>query len=294
MRPVRLAENRLAVPGVIGVRSPGGLSFGHQVHVLTGPDAGFPEYQPLDEWKSEVALVDVRALPPELRKEAGLELPDVEIAELEASRREMMELELTFDYEDRKLAELALQQRARLTPLEEQARRVLEAHGYEYWLAGFTRHSDSLWVHRMGGPTPIKAWTNRWYETRVDTADDVPPSWLRLEQYYELRRVRWADRVLRALSGGAVTETGLLFARQRGDGSELLEDDLARQGVEVAARMAAGADEVLIPLHGPARRVRLPAFTMTVSEVHPLDKPASQHEARVPAEDTWVLTRDLR
>lgn len=101
--------------------------------------------------------------------------------------------------------------------------------------------------------------------------------------------------MLRALSDGAVTETGLLFARVREAIFDLAEDDVARAGMEAAAHMAAGADEVVLPLHGPARRVRLPPFILSVYERSPFEReepsrgPTRLREVHVPAEDTWVL-----
>ena len=90
-RPVRLNARRLAVPGVIGMRDPSGVSFSRVPHVLIGPDAGFPEFQPLDEWKNDVVLVDARALASGLRAAAGIRLPEEEIAECEALERELAE-----------------------------------------------------------------------------------------------------------------------------------------------------------------------------------------------------------
>jgi hypothetical protein len=201
--------------------------------------------------------------------------------------------------EERRRTDLRILERARLTPLDERARHVLKAHGFSYWLAGFTRHSDTLWVRRIGGSTPSEAWTSIWLPTRWEPDAEGPPGWLKPEAYSELVRSRWADRVLRVLSDGAITETGLLFARVRQAIFSLVEDDVARAGAEAAARMAAGADEVMIPLHGLALRVRLPAFTMKVWRHSPFEawtngEPAPLHETRVPAEDTWVLTKDLR
>ncbi|QSQ21831.1 hypothetical protein JY651_42905 [Pyxidicoccus parkwayensis] len=301
MRPFRLVDgSRLAVPGVIGLREAWSLSFGQMEHVLLGPDAGFPEFQPVDEWKNEVALVDARALPPEVRKEAGIRTPEEERAELEAFCAEAAAFDWPRSMEERRLEDLRVLERARLTPLDDRARGVLTAHGYAYWLAGFTRHSDILWVHRIGGTAPLAAWTSIWLETRRTPDVEGPPEWLASEKYSELWRTRWTDRVLRELSDGAVTEAGLLFARVREAVFHLAEDDLARAGTEAAARMAANADEVMIPLHGPARRVRLPPFILKVYERSPFEARATPgeliplREMLVPGEDTWVLVKDLR
>ncbi|QSQ21830.1 hypothetical protein JY651_42900 [Pyxidicoccus parkwayensis] len=295
MRPFRLAESRLAVPGVIGVRSPSSLSFGTTVHVLTGSDAGFPEAQPLAEWKSDVALVDARTLPTELRKQADIRLPEEERAEFEVYLWEMAELDAEFSPDTRELKALALDQLSRLTSLDAQTRHFLESHGQAYWQAGYTRHSDTLWVHRVGGDAPFKAWVN-WHEAVREDETPKVPGWLSQETWVDLQRVRWADRVLRALSGGVVTEAALLLAHSYKGSRSLLDDDLTQAGIEAAERMASDADEVEIPLHGPARRVRLPGFTMKVWEVHPLDlKPgeiAPTHETHVPAEDAWVLVKN--
>lgn len=289
------------MPGVIGVRSRHGLSFGDLVHVVLGPDAGFPESQPLDEWKGDVALVDARSLPPEVRKEAGIQLPEEELAELGAHDWEMADLGLSsyFDSwgDERTLAALAVEQRARLTPLDEKACRVLTALGHPWWLAGYTRHSSTLWAHRRGGPAPLESWVQRWDDLYASAVGEVPPGWLPRQRYQELWSVRWGDRVLQALSDGAVTEPGLLFARGHGLLDELVEDDVVPAALEAAARMSAGAEEVVVPLHGPARKVRLPAFVVHAWELHPLDArgdgPWPRHEVHVPAEDAWVLVKDL-
>ncbi|NPD28522.1 hypothetical protein [Corallococcus exiguus] len=289
IRPFRLVEARLAVPGVIGMREARRLSFGKMPHVLIGPDAGFPEFQPLDEWKNEVALVDARALPLEVRKEAGLKDPAEEHARL-------VEMEWAYYMGEGKLEDLRILERARLTPLDEKARGVLTAHGHAYWLAGYSRHSSMLWVHLIGGAAPRQAWTSIWSTPPPQPLGEGPPAWLSPEAYSELRLARWADRVLRALSDGMVTETGLLFARVREAIWDLAEDDLARAGMEAAAHMAAGADEVVLPLHGPARRVRLPPFILSVHERSPFEReePSRLREVHVPAEDAWILTKDLR
>ena len=300
IRPLRLVGNRLLVPGVIGVRNPHSLSFDDLVHVLVGPDAGFPEGQALDEWKRDLALVDASALPAGLRKEAGLQLPAEERAELEAREREFAEFpELGGPLwaTERALGELVLDERTRLTPLDERARRVLEAHGHAYWVAGYSRVTSHLWVHRIGGAAPFKAWVGRWDEVREDSADGGPPEWMRRGQYFALWRVRWVDRMLRALSDGAVTEPLLLCVNRHEELYELVEDDILQAGIDAAARISTGADEVVIPLHGPARRVRLPAFTIRVSEADPFDArpgaPWPLRDVEVPAEDAWVLVKDL-
>jgi hypothetical protein len=101
--------------------------------------------------------------------------------------------------------------------------------------------------------------------------------------------------VLRALSGGAVSEPALLFARRqlaRRPAPLLVEDDLAHAGVEAAARMAAGEDVVDMPLHGPVQRVRLPGFTLRAWEINPLDaragRPPPTRAIEVPAEDVYI------
>jgi hypothetical protein len=283
------------VPGVIGVRAPSSLSFGKTLHVLLGPDAGFPEAHPLAEWKTDVALVDARTIPPELRKQADLRLPEEERAEFEVYLWEMAEQNAEFMPDTRELEALDLDQLSRLTTLDAQTRHFLESHGLAYWVAGYTRHSDTLWVHREGGAAPFKAWVN-WRDSVREDASPAAPGWLSQEAWSDLWRVRWADRVLRALSGGEVTEAALLLAHAQKGRRHLVPDDLAQTAADVAARMAEGADEVELPLHGPARRVRLPGFTMTVWEIHPLDikpgQPAPSHETHVPAEDAWVLVKD--
>ncbi len=303
IRPLRLTGNRLAVPGVIGVRDPDSLGYRALVHVLLGPDAGFPESQRLVEWRHDLALAEVRSLPKAVRKEAGIELPEEERARLEAQEREMAGLGLSsnpFDpwTDSNALAALALEERARLTPLDERARQVLTAHGHTWWLAGYSRNSAMLWAHRMGGPAPRRAAVLRW-DMAEESGDTAPPPWMSSELHGRLWETRWFDRMFRALSDGAVTEPALLFADRKWDVDNVVEDDITHAAIEVAARMSAGADEVFLPLHGPARRVRLPAFTTRSWEEHPrevrppgFDPP--EHPVHVPAEDVWVLMKDVR
>ena len=158
IRPFRLVESRLAVPGVIGMREARHLSFGKMQHVLFGPDAGFPEAHPLAERKSDVALVDAREVSPELRKQADIRLPEEERAEFEVYLWEMAEQNAEFMPDTRELKALALDQLSRLTALDAQTRHFLESHGQAYWLAGYTRHSDTRWVHRVGGAAPSQSW----------------------------------------------------------------------------------------------------------------------------------------
>ena len=295
-RPLRLDTTRLAVPGVLGMRDPAGLSFDRERHVLLGPDAGFPEFQPLDEWKCDIAMIDGGALSPDLRAEVGIQSPEERLAELQAQDREMAGFDGPPLSDPRELARLAVLERARLMPLDGPTREALEVRDVPLWIAGFTRHSSTLWVHRIGGPAPFKAWANMW-DAELDTepADEARPSWMTRERYYALYRTRWADRVLRALSDGAVSETGLLFARRRWAGWDfdgLVEDEAVHAAVGAAAQMVAGADEALLPWHGVVLRVRLPAFTQQVWEVHPLDArgagPSPTRHLKVPAEDVWV------
>ena len=275
------------------MRDPSGASFSRAPHVLLGPDAGFPEFQPLDEWKSEVVMVDARALAPEVRAAAGIKLPEEEIAELEALDRELASYgdvsATTLGAEA--LSALRLAGRARLLPIDEEARRALVEHGASLWVAGYTRHSDTVWVHRVGGSEPFALWASR-YESEF--AGD-PPARLALDRGRALVSTRWADRALRALSGGALSEPALLFARRqlvRWPAELLVEDDIAQAGMAAAARMAAGEEVVDMPLHGPVRRVRLPGFTLRAWEVNPLDarpgRPPPTRAIEVPAEDIYI------
>ncbi|WP_437589138.1 hypothetical protein [Sorangium sp. So ce1000] len=295
-RPFRLDVDRLAVPGVIGVRARESLSFGGALHVALGPDAGFPEFQQLDDWKSDLSLVDARALAPELRAEAGIVLPEERLAEIEALDREMAELDVPPVSDPREQGALTLLRRARLHVLDAAQRRVLEARGAPFWVAGYTRHSDTLWAHRIGGPAPFQASVSR-FDTarRAAEAAGEPPGWIGRARFFDLCRTRWADRALRALTGGVVSEPGLLFGRRcaaRWDCGEVVEDEIARAGLDAAAAMAAGAEAVTLPLHGPARRVRMGAFEMEVWSIHPLDAPSEgpwpTRVIEVPAEDVWV------
>ncbi len=240
--------------------------------MVLGPDAGFPEFQPLGDWKSDVVMVDARALAPEARAAAGIKLPEEEIAEHEALDRELEEYGAlsapTLGAEA--LSALRLAGRARLWPIDEQARRALADRGASLWVAGYTRHSETIWAHRVGGSEPFALWVSR-YESEF--AGGLPANLAR-DRGRALVSTRWPDRVLRALSGGAVSEPALLFARRqlaRWPAELLVEDDLAHAGVEAAARMAAGEDVVDMPLHGPVRRVRLPGFTLHAWEINPLD-----------------------
>jgi hypothetical protein len=297
--PLRLEVDRLAAPGRIGMRDPRGLSFARAPHLLVGPDAGFPEFQPLDEWKCDVALVDARALSSEVRAAAGIQLPEEAIAVGEAYDRDLAEAGARCPpmLDGEEVSALRLAERARLHAIEDSARRVLVDSGASYWVAGYTRHSDTLWVHRVGGAEPFSRWADRW---ETEYAGD-PPLTIARARFRAILSTRWPDRVLRALSGGAVSEPALLFARRRlarWPVGCVVEDDLAHAAIEAEARIAAGDEVVDVPLHGPVRRVRLPAFTLRASEMNPLDavagKPCRTRAIEVPREDVYVPLAQAR
>jgi hypothetical protein len=62
-------------------------------------------------------------------------------------------------------------------------------------------------------------------------------------------------------------------------------------GLEAAQQIAAGEERVRIALHGIARRVELPAFTICVDTAAPYDSAADRapRYVVVPAEFVWAL-----
>jgi hypothetical protein len=293
-RPARLdtlVGKRLAVPGVIGMRDPCGVSFSCVPHVVVGPDAGFPEFQQLDEWKNEVALVDPRSVAPEVRAEAGIKLPEDEIAYYEELMRDPFACDFSED-----IAALRLARRARVQEIDDEARRVLSEHGIPFWVAGYTRYSATLWLRREGGTEPFALWVSRY---DFEYAGAVPAGGAR---FPELVSTRWADRVLRACSGGAVSEPAMLFARSHRLGlssDPLVEDEVARAAVDAAASIAAGHDVVDLPLHGPVRRVHLPGFTGSAWTSDPFDagrggQPLPARSIEVPSENVYVPIAQVR
>ena len=265
--PLRLEEARLAMPGVIGVSA---AWDGVVCCVGVGRDAGFPGFQPLDEWKHDVALVDARALGCEVRAAAGLRLPEDELVEMEAVDREMGASGCHGWVSAAERDPLAIASRAHLLPLTSTQQAALVARGVPFWVAGYTRHSSTLWLHRVTGAHAARA---------PPMLRDDPRHvnrWLGQEPRDAVFRARWADRVLQALSDGDVTLDGLLlYARRRSVRGERRSPPAdvrrrrARAGLVAAQRIVAGQEVVDVPLHGRARRVSLPAFSIQVATEDP-------------------------
>ncbi|APR78855.1 Hypothetical protein A7982_04202 [Minicystis rosea] len=278
------------------MRAPAELSYSGIPHVLIGPDAGFPWCQPLDEWKGDIALVNARSLSSAMRAAAGIKLPEERLAECEELDRWSIDAGTAPMFDEDMLSALRVAGRARLQAIDRDARRVLAEHGAAFWVAGYSRVSATMSIHRVGGPEPFALWALHW-DTELGGA---PPASLPLERFQALASTRWMDRVLRALSGGAVSEPALLFAQRQLvalHGVLLVEDEVAHAGVEAAKRMAAGDDVVDVPLHGPVRRVRLPGFTQHVLEADPntatAGEPCPRRAVEVPAEDVYVRMADV-
>jgi hypothetical protein len=265
----RLAEPRLAIPGVIGID--------HRGIVAVGPDAGFP-FHPIDDWKHEVPLVESARLDDAVRAELELPRPERVIAALDDAMREMRELDLDpaicDDLAARGAAELV--RRARWLGVTDAQRDALVARGVPVWCAGFTRSCGMAWVRRPDDPASA-AYVMGWGDSIAHAS--------------EVHRARWIDRVLRAASGGAIGEAVVSFADAALRGAlrtYFVADAVADAGAAAAARIAAGDDEVELPLHGVARRVHLAAAVVRATPDDCRYSAATPRPLEVPADDVWI------
>ena len=271
----RLDEPYLAIPGVIGVASEWS---GRCAYVAVGRDAGFPGFQPLDEWKTEVALVATDALTLEQRRAAKLRLPADELADADAWARELASFGGARADDDGEAGALEVAARAALQSITDEQRQLLTSLDVPFWIAGYTRHSSTLWLHHHAGVDVSHAFV------ALDDSRHAPSPFANAP----LARECWADRVLRALSGGVIGARALAYARRRAAGwtrERLLDDDLARAGLVAAERIADGDSIVDIPLHGRVRQQTLPPFTIWVG-----DRQDAQtgRQLSVPRADVWA------
>lgn len=284
----RLDEPWLSVPGVIGV-----LLGRYTRHMLLGQDAGWPRGNAgwMGDWKRNVWLVEQHALTAELRAMPGRSLAAPYTA---ADIAELRQQNIDWYDPPRDDLELDLRRAARLLEVSLAEAEQLHARGVGVFMAGYSRHTDSLHVARWGHTEKVRGWI---WEHGVDHAIDgvEAPADVTPERRYDLLRDRWMDRALRAFTDGVISEpavqcahwtTGPLLSDFR-----LIEDDTYRAALDVAARMAAGADEVDVPLLGRAVRVGLPAFELVWHEGTPYDGlPAKpRHTLVVPPETIWLL-----
>lgn len=293
LAPARLHGSRLAIPGIIGV--PSAVSFGKASYVLTGPHAGFPEFQPLDEWKSYVSLADHHALAPDVREAAGIELPEAVLARIADEDREMEAVDLPGDlfHDDAMRGRLLLAASAPMLPLPERAPSLLDVRGVPYWRAGYSRISGAVWLE-WRAPA---GWRASFGVHDVNQLGVASAGGLARDAYQALFWSVWVSRALRALSGGAVSEQMVLFARAHAVGWHavpLARDAVVAAGVEARVRIDAREDWVDVPLHGRARRVAMPPFELRVWDADPFSGDEAAAPARtflVPREDVWWLGR---
>jgi hypothetical protein len=142
----RLGGPRLAVPGVIGVIEAQDVRY-----ALTGVDAGWPIFQPMDERKGDVLLVEKRALTLEDRAILERALPDVELAQALALNADMESYELPPPHSEEELRSLKLASAARLLVVSETEQRALQARRVPVYRVGYHRHSDVLSFESMVG-----------------------------------------------------------------------------------------------------------------------------------------------
>ncbi len=152
----RLSSPRLAVPGVIGLMETPDVRY-----VLAGVDAGWPIFQPMDEWKTEVLLVEKRALSLEDRAVLERKLPDVELAEALALNADIESYELPPPHPEEELRSLKLASAARLLVVSESEQRSLTGRGLPVYRVGYHRGPSVLSVEVVEGkestPTRISA-----------------------------------------------------------------------------------------------------------------------------------------
>jgi len=291
---LRIVTAVLAVPGVIGVRFVG-CGYDRRLRLVDlGRDAGFPAVQALEEWKGVQTLVEAGAVDDGVAAAVGVVPAVRQLEQLSAEIEEHRRWDAVMPEQETRLDALRLVVRWPWIVVGREAWAVLDGLRVPYWAAGYTRHSDSAMVLRAGR----WAMAGRFASVRplepggmLPACDEAPLLW----------QATWADRVLRALSGGAVTEPGLQFAQWQTGGDvlsseELVADDIARAGATVARRMSSGAcDEVDLPLHGRAVAVRMPAAAVPIQLLPPgaalgdWGSGGETDELVLPAETVWVL-----
>lgn len=285
----RLDGPRLAVPGVIGVIEARGIRY-----ALVGTDAGWPIFQPMDEWRNEVLLVEKRALALEHRALLESKLPDMELAEALALNADMESYELPPPHSEEELRSLKLASAARLLVISETERRALLGRGVPVYQIGYHRGSSILSVEIFEGQESAPTQVSAFEVSRVGWPDVLPAN-LHPDRFLALFTARWIDRALRVLTQGVITEGAVQLARYCAYGPprfELMEDELAEAAIVAAAHMSASAEALMLPIHGRALRIHLPSFALPVSYPAPDGKPGATSfttELEVPPEDCWLL-----
>lgn len=172
----RLHGTRLAVPGVIGVIEAPDVRY-----ALTGVDAGWPIFQPMDEWREEVVLVEKRALALEDRALFERKLPDVERAEALAINADMESYELPPPHSEEELRSLKLASTARLLAVSETERWALQRRGLPVYRVGYHRGPSVLSVEVVEGQESIPTRVNAFEVSRIPSPDPLPPFALQVD-----------------------------------------------------------------------------------------------------------------
>ena len=240
-----------------------------------GPDAGLPRLQPLLEWKSGVRGVEERALDDATRAELDLPRPADVLARIEREQRELEEAMGMRASPDPDRARWKWASLARWRPVSATVSLGLSARGIVHFDAGYTRHSETLWCHRLGANERAQ-----WVMRPIDASS--------------VERACWADRVLRALSGGVLGEDALGFARWLEVAAVHEAEEPAATMADVAAAVLAGQARVTVPRHGVAVRHALPAFVVESWSVDPRAGGGERTTVDVPAEDVWALAEARR
>jgi len=285
----RLDGTRLAVPGVIGVIEAPDVRY-----AMIGPDAGWPIFQLMDEWRDEVLLVEKRALALEDRAVLEHKLPDVELAEALALNADMTSYELPPPHSEEELRSLRLASAARLLVVSEAAQLRLLARGRPVYRVGYHRGPSVLSVEVMEGQESTPTRVSAFEVSRIPLPRPIPNG-LSQKQFRALFTARWIDRTLRMFTQGIITEGAVQLARYCAHGPPrftLVKDEPAEAAIMAAFQMHAFAGRFEVPLHGPALRVHLPSFSLPVEYPAPGGKPDStpfRTELQVPAENCWLL-----
>jgi hypothetical protein len=285
----RLDGRRLAVPGVIGVIEAPDVRY-----ALIGADAGWPIFQPMDEWRDEVVLVEKRALSLEDRAVLERKLPDAELAEALAFNADMESYELPPPHSEEELRSLKLASAARLLVVSETERWALQGRGVPIYRVGYHRGPSVLSVEVVEGQESTPTWVSAFDVSRIRSPDRLPAH-LNSRQFHALFNARWIDRALRMLTHGIITEGAVQLARYCARGSPgftLLKDGAAEAAITAAVKLSAFAEPLDLPLHGRARWVRLPSFTLPVDYPAPNGKPGAMSfhtQLEVLPEDCWLL-----
>lgn len=171
---------------------------------------------------------------------------------------------------------------------------ALQKRGFPLYRVGYHRGPSVLSVEVVEGQQSTPTQVSAFEVSRVPWPDPLPDH-LTSRQFHALFTARWIDRALRMLTQGIITEGAVQLARYCEHGSPhfpLLEDGAAEAAITAAVKMSASAEPLDLPLHGRARRVRLPSFALPVDYPAPDGKPgatAFHTQLEVPPEDCWLL-----